>query len=238
MKQLLLSVAIALTGVAASAGEFSTTIGERTGRHYITFDGPVEQGDVIKLQETAMANPDATWISLRSPGGLAEEGYALSSMISDLGLNTYVGYGSACVSACYTAFLGGAEYDIDGVLAAHNSWISDTGDVTVNDAINFGQQAGSRDSWFHAANGFNLTLSNIITHFTDKDTFLTFTNEADLLKFFARNEEDKIGSYLQGIEVSEDWISNHVVEGEDLAGLALINLNNDYPDRLDPRKDG
>ena len=40
MKQLLLSVAIALTGVAASAGDFSTTIGERTGRHYITFDGP------------------------------------------------------------------------------------------------------------------------------------------------------------------------------------------------------
>ena len=87
-----------------------------------------------------MENPDHNWIALRSPGGLAEEGYLLSDTISQLGLNTYVGYGSACVSACYTAFLGGTEYDIDGVIAAHNSWISDTGDISVNEAINFGQQ--------------------------------------------------------------------------------------------------
>ena len=235
MKQLLLSAVIALTGVAASAGEFGITHGAQSGREYITFDGGVEAGDADKLRMFAEMNPNATWIALSSPGGLAYEGYALSQAISDLGLNTYVGYGSACVSACYTAFIGGSEYDIDGVIAAHNSWVMGGADITINEALSSGQASGAYDTYIHAANGFNLTLPLAITHLTDKDTFVTFTHEDELLEFFARSEEDNVQDYLQTFDLTEEWIADHVTEGSDLRAKALLNLDNDRPDALDPR---
>ena len=229
-------IALLMFSLPAAAADFGITHGQETGRTYITITGAIEPGDALKLQMMATMTPSAKWVALSSPGGLAQAGYKLSYAISTLELNTYVGYGSACVSACYIAFLGGKEYDIDGVLAAHNAWLKDTNDLTVNQGINQGQSLGAYDTYFHLANGFNFTLPYAISSFTDKDTFVAFTDESELMKFFVRSEADKIVDYLQSDEPTAEWMETHVVESEDLAALSMIKWDAKFPDHFDPRK--
>ena len=71
----------------------------------------------------------------------------------------------------------------------------------------------------------------------DKDTFVAFTHEDELMEFFVRTEENNVYDYLAFIPIEDDWIEDHVVEGKDLLARSLLNLDNDYPDKLDPRKD-
>ena len=229
-------IALLLFSLPAVAADFSIEHGMETGRTYIGISGPIMPDDALKLKVYAAMNPTAEWVALSSPGGLANAGYALSQAISNLELNTYVGYGSACVSACYIAFLGGKEYDIDGVLAAHNAWIKDTGDFTVNQGINQGQALGAYDTYFHLANGFNFTLPYMIAIHTDKDTFVAFTDEAELMSFFSRNEEDKIVTYLKQLPIDNAWVEKYVVESADLVEMAMARFNRERPDHFDPRK--
>ena len=218
-----------LISATAQAAEFGTAVGPTTGRAYITYTGPVEFGDADKLKQTIMDNPGIQWLSLDSPGGVASEGYELASVISDAGLNVYVGYGTFCVSACYTAFLGGKNYEVKGVLAAHNAWTQQIpADTTVNQVLVEGQRLGSYNVIHHLANGFNVSLPFAISNYTDKDTFIAFTHEDQLNQFFARDEEDNIVGYLVNAGVDEAWVKKHVTD--DLASLALERWMIDYPE--------
>ena len=231
-------IALLMFSLPATAADFSIAHGQETGRTYIGITGAIEPGDALKLRAYAAMNPTAEWVALSSPGGLANAGYKLGYMISKLELNTYVGFGSACVSACYIAFLGGKDYDIDGVLAAHNAWIKDTGDFTVNQGINQGQALGAYDTYYHLANGFNFALPYMITAYTDKNTFVAFTDEKELNAFFVRDAVDKIVSYLDSTvgNTDENWVEKHVVKSADLAALSMIKWNAKFPDHFDPRK--
>ncbi len=244
MKHIMTALAL-VAATASNAADFGTAEGKETGRKYITFQGPVLRGDVEKLKNFALLHPEHNWIAMSSPGGLANVGYQLGQTISELGLSVYVPYGGACVSACYIAFLGGKNYDIDGVLAAHNAYLKDGGmDETggtpdINQTIVYGQQLGAYDAFYHLANGFNFTLPYMIAQHTDKDTFVAFTDQEDLNAFYARNDEDKIGDYLRAdmVNVGPEWVEKHVVTAQELAQLAIDSYANKFPDALDPRKE-
>ena len=237
MKQLLLSLAIALTGVAASAAELSISTGERTGRTYINFTGNIEAGDANRLALFALENPQADWVNFNSPGGLATEGYQIANILSQYHLKAYVNYGAACLSACYSAFLGAWEYDIKGVLGAHVAWSPDEelqeGD-SVSAVLARGQALGNYDVYHHIANGFSYELPFYITRLTSASDFLVFTNNDEFLKFYKREDidNDKLNPYFE--------FNNEppkVVKDSEIGSLLFINLDADLPDVLDPRKE-
>ena len=228
IKNILAVAAMILSPMAAQAASFDITEGKLTGRMYITISGNIDNTDATSLAMFAKLNPQAKWIAFNSPGGLAAGGYALGNMISRLGLDTYIGYGQACVSACYLAFLGGKEYDIDGVLAAHNAWLPDGNDFNANSGMQLGQQIASYDMIYHLLHGFNAALPYAISINTNKDTYVTFTDEEDLNKFFARNNRDTIEEYLKQKDIGKDWKEKHVVDESEIKWLALNNYNRDF----------
>ena len=238
MTRLLIAVMLSLFGAAATAANFSTTIGEETGRKYIVISGAIDGTEAQQLSMYKLLNPDHNWVALNSPGGLANGGYALGNTISQLGLNTYVGYGAICLSACYTAFLGGTEYDIDGVLGAHHAWVpeEDLGeDPNINELLSFGQSLGAYDTWYHMAHGFNFGLAYGISNYTSPNDFLIFTDVADLMQFFSRNEGPDINNYLATDPVTYQWIGENIANGSELPQLALKNARRDHPEWfLDP----
>ena len=235
MKHLLTGL-LMLASTAASAATFGTAEGYETGRKYITIDGPIEAGDAGRLLFHIIMNPEATWVSMSSPGGLANEGYELGNVISENGLNTYVPLGSACLSACYTAFLGGYEYDIDGVVAAHNAWL-DVADASasINDYVKTGQQLGAYDMLWHLANGFSAGLAYTISLNTSPDVFIGFTHEDDLMESFSRTEGDNVNNYLDGSLYTQKWVQDHLVTVDNFEAKLVETMDAEYPDILDPR---
>ncbi len=227
IKRILTVAALILLPMAAQSASLGIVEGKQTGRTYITITGNIDGSEIGQLKMMKKLNPKAEWVAFNSPGGLARAGYELGNTISRLGLNTYVGYGQACVSACYIAFLGGAEYDVDGVLAAHNAWLPDTGDITVNKGMQLGQQIASYDMIYHLLHGFNASLAYAIAINTDKDTYVTFTDEKDLMEFFARSERDVIQDYLSAKDIGKEWKKKHVTETKDIFYKANINLERD-----------
>ena len=45
-------------------------------------------------------------------------------------------------------------------------------------------------------NGFGYELQWHITNSTDEDTFLTFTEEEDLMRFFQRSDDEEVSDYF------------------------------------------
>ena len=220
---------------SASAAEFGTTTGFETGRKYITLTGDIKPGDSRQLYMFALLNQDATHVAFNSPGGEAQEGYQIGHIMSQLGLSSYVGFGQHCLSSCYTAFLGGTDYEIDGVLGAHVAWYPEDEleeDQTVSDILRYGQGLGGYDAFWHMVNGFGYELQWHIADKTDQDTFITFTDESQLMKFFKRSDDEEINDYFS---FSND--APTVTEAHDMFRLAFGKFDERWPNRFDPRKE-
>lgn len=75
----------------------------------IVYNGDIENGDYIYLSSLIKSHPEVTDIKIQSRGGIAVEGYAISRLITDRGLNTQTFSKGYCYSACVYVFAGGVE---------------------------------------------------------------------------------------------------------------------------------
>ena len=127
---------------------------------------------------------DIKIVSMSSPGGLLMEGYEVGKVLSNYRLTTWVPRDQACISACALAFIGGENYKVSGVLAFHAPWLPKyDGSQKLMDIYSQGQNTGSTQSYWFAANGFRAQLYMAITQYTNRDTFMLFTNSGDLNHF-------------------------------------------------------
>jgi len=74
---------------------------------YITLSGELGYGTSNRLLSVVKANPGAYGIQLKSYGGRVDEGFAISKIIEDNHLATYVH--DECMSACVYAYVAGNE---------------------------------------------------------------------------------------------------------------------------------
>ena len=213
MKNLLLATVMAFSAsIAQSAAIFSLT--DVDGNHEAYYFGVVEFGDADALRQLLDKNPDISVINMVSEGGVAYEAYELSSVLSDYNMKAYVPEGQYCLSACASAFLGAAEYEIDGVIGFHNAWAPGYDSwSTYNEGLQDGQALGSHNTYHMLANGFNIQLPLLVAQYTDPETFISFFHENDLLKFFARTEEDNVIPYLSAsVDIDETWLDFHLLK--------------------------
>ena len=213
MKRLMITLGFLgalMTGV--NAAEINVHVGPETGINYLILTGPVEVGDSAKLKEMLVKYPETTAVAFHSPGGVAYEGFAMAQVMSDNLLNSLVPTGSICLSACAIAFIGGAEYTIDGALGFHSSYLPDPGSLPSSVAFKEGQAVGVQDTFFFLANGFSVQLPQLISLYTSPEDFLVFYNESQLDEFFMRDEEDNINSYLSfPVDVDENWLETRIM---------------------------
>ena len=231
IKTIITAAVLALSTTVASAAQFQYFENFRGGDEgVILLTGEIEVGDANKLRAFKAVNPGAGYVAFNSPGGIAFEGWAIGAAMSDMRLKSLVGYGHACLSACYTAFLGGSDYEINGVLGAHVAWRKEdsmTEGETVSSILQHGQVLGSYDAFYHLSNGFGFQLPYHIVNLTSHDTFLIFTNEEQLNKYFVRDEEDNIKQYLQGIDAEP-----LVVHASEIWDYVLENVRIHRPELL------
>ncbi len=222
MKQFkIIAVAIALAlsggliGKALHAAGFNYFV-ESDGRYTVQIIGMIEHGDSIKLEKFLEQYPEVDLVTMISGGGIATEGYKIANVLSRHNMDVRVPDGFVCASACAAAFIGGTNYDIDGALTFHVSWLpQEPIDFTTNDIFKWGQSAGTRDMYHILSNGFSAQMAFIITNYTTKDKFLTFFSEEELNKFYVRSDTDKVVEYLRGtVEIDEDWLDSHILDTE------------------------
>ena len=232
-KQLALAVGL-LTATSATSADFWYAEGKVTHNKYIIMSGDIVAGDSFKLTQMYQRYPQATHVAMASPGGSAREGYLLGNTISELGLKTSVAIGSICLSACYTAFLGGHDYEIYGVLGAHVAWShAEDSELTDSQLMQQGQILGSYDTIYHLAHGFNTTLPYTTNQYTSKDTFLVFTHEDQLMQYYARSDEDHINDYITNLYHKVP--SNIMKPDEKMAALLFKRVDKEFPNWFDPR---
>ena len=169
--------------------------------------GDFDDGITRDLMNALDANPDIDRVAFDSPGGNANEAFAMANLLSEKEIRVWVPKARICLSACAVAFTGGYDYHIEGTLGFHNAYFFEDPDVDYNykqavkDHIS-GQQLGTVVTSFFASNGFAFNLQFDITGNTDPETFLAFTSNEDFLKYYVRNDED----------MSRDAISNYWIE--------------------------
>ena len=128
--------------------------------------------------------PDVVGVSMSSPGGSLDEGYKLGKAMSDYNLIMWVPKGKACVSACALAFIGGWKYIVGGVLAFHSPYLpAYSPDMELEHIYKFGELTGTNQMFYFAANGFRAQLYMTIATYTDRETYMIFTNTDDLHHF-------------------------------------------------------
>ena len=214
MKKLALMTLVALLSVTSTAfGAGIFPLRDIDGNNHVYYFGNVEWGDADKLAVVLDENPDAKTVIMVSSGGIASEASRIGQVLSDFEMTAHVPEGYYCLSACATAFLGAAEYDIDGALGFHNAWAPyPNRNLDHNDYLGQGQALGVADSYYYLANGFSMELPFLVSHLTSPNEFLTFFDESQLEFFLARTEEDKIDNYLTfKVDLDEAWIDRHIL---------------------------
>lgn len=211
MKNLIAALALTLSGSAALAANVGTFT-DIHGTHYATYYGDVETGDSLKLRSVLDMYPEITHVLMSSNGGIADEAPRIGQALSDYSVTAVVSPGQWCLSACAEAFLGAADYIVDGALGFHVSWFPNPTGKPENDVFQFGQAAGTTSTYYYLANGFSAQLPYLVNAFTSSETFLTFFDESQLMEFYARSDEDKINDYLQfKVDVDQEWIDTHIM---------------------------
>ena len=206
MKNLLLATVMAFSAsMSQAASVFSLT--DVDGNHEAYFFGEVQLGDGDKLRKLLGENPDITVINMVSPGGVASEAYNLSSVLSDFNMTAYVPEGQYCLSACAIAFIGAAEYDIDGVIGFHNAHAPGYDSfATYNQGLAHGQSFGTYSAYHILLNGFTMQLPLLVSQNTSPNEFIVFFHENDLMTFYARSDEDNVTPYLSAlVDPTELW---------------------------------
>ena len=140
-------------------------------------------------------------VVLNSPGGLGYEGYTVGSILSDYQLPVRVAKGTACLSACAAAFIGGTDYKVEGILGFHKGHLNGLEPfMNQEEAFDNGQVAGSFHLYYIIANGFGVDLAFNIDRRTSPSNFIVFTNTEDLMKFYVRDDVDNISNYVVPIQ--------------------------------------
>ena len=139
-------------------------------------------------------------VVLNSPGGLGYEGYAVGQILSEYEVPTRVAKGTACLSACAIAYIGGTDYEVEGILGFHKAHLAGAEPfMNQEEAFDAGQLAGSYHLYYLIANGFSVSLTAHIDQRSTPNDFVVFTNTEDLLKFYVRNDDDDISNYITEI---------------------------------------
>ena len=112
MFKYVLSMLAALTfTVSAHAATITVEKYSDTGESYVLIDGPIEAGDVYRLNQ-ALADETlpakGMFIHLNSPGGQKNVMMALRNVVEAKLANTVVSKGSVCYSACAVIWAHGA----------------------------------------------------------------------------------------------------------------------------------
>lgn len=104
-------IAFLITGTA-SAGELFAW--EREDRNFAIFEGSIEEGDVAQFQQWfANLNPyKMSTVFLNSPGGDLGPAIRMGELMRLHDVRTVVAPRGRCVSACFFAFIGGAERSV------------------------------------------------------------------------------------------------------------------------------
>ena len=183
---------------AQAANVFVTK--EYEGTHAIYFTGDIRRGDAKKLEAAIFENPNIKNVVMWSNGGIAAEGPLIGSVLSKYEMTAVVKENTWCMSACADAFIGAAEYKIDGgVLGFHKAWIPPfyRHRIGSQEAFDNGQSQGANAAYWLIANGFSFQLSALINHFTAPDKFVVFFHEDSLKKFYVRDEANSVDNYLK-----------------------------------------
>ena len=195
---------------------------------FFYYNGPITEKSSDVLEYAFMQYPDVKKIALSSPGGLASEAPELGNLFSSNSIETWVPRGRFCLSACANAFIGGYNYKVSGILGFHSAWVPDNVIAEMNpQQINLlfksGQYQGVRDTHYWIVNGFSIQLPAVINSMTSPTSFLVFTNEDDLLKYYRRNDKDAAAEDLNQIEryFTFDSTIEPVVWGNEELGAEL-----------------
>ena len=150
----------------------------------LAFKGNFVSGLTNDFRRAITKYPDAKLVTMHSPGGLVTEAYALGQLFSDNSINVWVPRNEVCLSACALAFVGGTNYRVSGILGFHAAWMpSWESDTKLSDITSAATQSSASMSFYFAANGFRAQLYQLITTYTNKETFIYFVNTNDLLEF-------------------------------------------------------
>lgn len=100
---------------------------ESISNNSILLSGEIQKGDAEKLVKLIVkSHPLALRLILDSPGGDVEESLRIASLVKALHMNTVVGEGGICASACFFIFLAGDHRLALGILVAGDAKITST----------------------------------------------------------------------------------------------------------------
>ena len=215
----------------------------------IKFEGTFVKGLTEHFLEALRLYPTVTAVSMASPGGSLSEGYKLGEAMSKYNLVVWVPKGKVCVSACALAFVGGWKYLIGGILAFHSPYLPQYDPATKLEEIYYsGQYTGVQQMYYFAANGFRAQLYMTIATYTDRETYVMFTNTNDLHHFLMIDERT-YKEYLSWTEQPETVIQGGPEEFtalvkqkrlelfEELQGDPVDKHQADPKELLGPKKD-
>lgn len=243
MRTILMTILFVLSTISISLAEYQVRVVDLTNtktdetKRILHIQGDFDEG-ISNHVDMALNMYKVDEVVLFSPGGLGFEGYYTGNVLSNHEIPVRVAKQTYCLSACAIAFLGGTNYQInDGILGFHKGWVMDAPWKDQNEAFGSGQVAGDFHSYYFVANGFNFELSNKIVNKTDQNSFIVFTNEDDLNKFYVRNDdgETPIHKYLRptdtevkvwGLEEAADHLKNNVNISDWKVQNTLLILSN------------
>lgn len=221
MNKLIYGTAILVCALVWFASSLSAasiyTLSTPDGEPYAVLTGDIRWGDAKQLDRFLDANPHLDTIMMASPGGVAAEAYEIGRVLSYYNMKAFVAEGTWCLSACATAFLGASEYKIDGVLGFHTAWANPyTLGNDQNEILRQGQSLGAQNTIYLLQNGFSAQFAWLTNSITSPTDFLVFFHEDDLMKFYARTENDETDPILPyfttGLtanELDQTWLDYH-----------------------------
>ena len=150
----------------------------------LKFEGEFKSGLTKHFLYALKKHPNVVGVSMSSPGGSLDEGYKLGQAMSEHNLIMWVPKGKVCVSACALAFIGGWKYIVGGILAFHSPYLPVYDPAYKLETIyKMGEITGVNQMHYFAMNGFRAQLYMTIAQYTDKETYVIFTNTNDLHHF-------------------------------------------------------
>lgn len=103
---------VAAACCSASAADLTTTL-SRENKTIVLLTGELAEGDASRLRSIVRASTNSgrpvSGIRLNSPGGSLLGGVRLAGVIQNAKIATVIPSGATCASACFIAFVAGAE---------------------------------------------------------------------------------------------------------------------------------
>jgi len=195
----------------------SYTITESTSHHesWLRFEGAMTMKGMSDLGDKIVAgNYDR--LELNSAGGLAQSGYLLGHAIEYSNVKVMVRYGDICLSACAFAAMGSDDVIINGILGLHSPYAMghDSG-TTLTEIAQISNVGFADMMWYLSNMGYNIRLLKQIADETSPESFIVFSNAADLKSFKTDSFLNDTKEYMTMYEVmSTDDIREYLQNKE------------------------